>query len=190
MQTSSISLAAAVAAVLTVASFDSASAGGWVVSGRPGFGPMHFVAPPFRPTPGAFGRFGQAGFFHHGPPGPFFAAGAPPFRRFGAASFQIPGRSGFFPFGGAQIVPVGIAGGYAPAPSPYVASMEEPPVRAVIWAPINVSVVAPAAGCADGESELAAPGGPKIIAVGPPAEAGNAENGPVIIYGTGSRRGC
>ena len=171
MKTSSIGLA--VAAALTVASLNSATAGGWIVSGRPNFlPPMRMVAPPMNPAPGRFFPMGQVGFFHHGP-----GQGTP-----------------FFPFGRAPFFPLGFASfGYVPAPaspSPYLVSVGEPSARPMIWAPINVSVVAPGPGCVEGESQLAPTGGPKIIAVGEPPRSDHPEKMPVVIYGTQSRVGC
>ncbi|MGO8833714.1 MAG: hypothetical protein ACLQE9_13000 [Roseiarcus sp.] len=171
MQTSSISLAAA--AALTVASLNSATAGGWIVSGRPNFvPPMRMVAPPMHPASGRFFPMGHVGFFHQGP-GP-----GTPFSRFG--------RGPFFPSGFASF-------GYAPAPAapgPYLVSVGEPSARPIIWAPVNVSVIAPGPGCVDDESPLAATGGPKIITLGEPPPSDHPEKMPVVIYGTQSRGGC
>jgi hypothetical protein len=201
MQTSSFGRAAAIIAALTLAPLGSAYAGGWVVSGRPGFAPPMRMGAPFRAAPRAFGG---PGFFRHGagPTGPFARFDGGPSGRFGNArfaplgqfarrgQFARPGRTVGWPLGGAQIIPIGIAGGgYAPRASPYIAFDQERPVNAYVWAPINVSVAAPAFGCADDASPTR-PGGPRIITFERPHQTGSAEKMPIIIYGTGPRPGC
>jgi hypothetical protein len=158
MKTSSISLAAA--AVLTVASLNSAMAGGWIVSARPSFfPPMRMPAPPMIPWASRFGPMGQ-NIFHRN------------WR-------QFPPFSPFFPTGGA----------YFSAPSPYPAlGAGEPLARAVIWAPINVMTVEPASRCAYGYPQYASVGGPKIITIGAPPRRDTKM--PTVVYGTQGLRGC
>jgi hypothetical protein len=159
MKTSSISLAAA--AVLTVASLNSAIAGGWIVPTRPSFfPPTPMIAPPMYPAVGRFGPMGQYGFQHGW-------GHAPPF-------------SPFFPLGGA----------YFSAPGPYPPVGGAPPVQPIIWAPTNVVVVAPAPPCGYGYPQFAAIGGPKIITIGAPPPSARPVKLPIVIYGTQGRRVC
>lgn len=75
MKASSISLAAA--AVLTVASLSSATAGVTITRAWPNrVPPMGMAAPPMNPAVGRFGPFGQNGFRHGwGQPAPFVPLG-------------------------------------------------------------------------------------------------------------------
>lgn len=175
MRTSSI----AAAAVLAVVSLNQATAGGWVVSGRPNVVPLtRMMGVPFNRAPMSFAPVNRVGPFNHFNFANRFGSR---FGRFGQFGFQRPfGAFGFQrPAGVATIISLG-----SNAPSLPGGSGGGEPAPRIIWAPSYVTVVSAEPHCDD--ARLA--GGPKIIEIGESPRPAHEEKLPVVIYG--AHGGC